>query len=570
MIGKMDVVASFLRTRTGILALVLAIATLASAPLRALAVTVSGHVTEHQTGSALAGIRIGIWSHATPFDETEVGSTTTVADGTYLWSGTCPYHCSLKIHDERYLDASSAFEGSVTEFVSDFSLLKPVSIAGTIKVDGATPADPMGVSISYYSEISGTWVEVLNTYQEKNGHYVISRLPPDVPYRLCAGGLAAGTIEQCFDHHDRTLPDEEPDFDLVDVDEGDRREGIDFDLNSGGGISGTIHDGYLDAPLANAGVALRYSDEAGEFIGASGTRTDANGHYEVKGLIDGAFYVTVIVDGYDSPFFDSMQVYPGIVCENYECPPVTSGQRLTITGGSTLTSIDFTVHPAVVIKGRVTDSTNGQGLGGVAIYADREWPPAATSGGDGRFMMYLSDRLMSYYVYTRGAQPYIDQIYPGIPCIQYFLSECGDGAQAFHPPRGAVIEHVDFALQPGAAISGTIYDAATGLPRIGLITVYDSDFNIVWSKGVTDEDSGHYTSGAWYPGTYYVRAYGYPGYAGLGGCAFYDARPCPTGDQAPASVMPTPITIGAGEIHSGINFHLDGDTIFRVDFEPAA
>lgn len=571
MIGKRNAAASFLCAKAGILhrpfVLAAAIAVLGSIPARAFAVTVSGHVTEHLTGNALVGIRIGIWARTTPFDEAEVGSMTTATDGAYAWSGTCPYNCSLRIKDERYLDASRALDGSATEIVADFSLLQPVSIAGTIKVDGTVPTNTIGVSIFYYSEIEGRWMGVLNTYQEENGHYVISRLPPDVPYRLCAGGFDADTIEQCFDHHDRISLAEEPDYDLVDVGEGERRDDIDFDLRSGGGISGTIHDGYLDVPLADTDLVLRYSDEAGTDLGSSRTRTDANGRYEVRGFVDGAFYVTAIVDGYDAPFFDSMQIYPGMVCEDYECPPVTTGQRLTVTGGSTLTSIDFTVHSAVVIKGRVTDSTNGQGLAGVDIYADNGWHPSATSREDGQYMMYLSDRLMPYLIYTRGAQPYIDQIYPGIPCIRYFLNECDGGAQSFHPPRGAVVEHIDFALQPGAAISGTLYDAATGMPRVGVIRVYDSDFNVVWSTEIAEWESGSYTSGAWYPGTYYVQALGYPGYAGLDGCAFYDARPCPTGDQDPASVAPTPITIEAGQIRSGIDFHLDSNTIFRTGFE---
>jgi len=530
-------------------------------PQNALAVAVAGRVIEHLTGNALGGIRIGIWGQTTPYNEHEIASTITAVDGTYAWSGTCPYRCSLNIDDERYLGAYKSFYWDATDFVADFSLLQPAKITGHIKVDGATPTNDIGVSISYYSDIDGRWMGVLNTYQEENGHYVISRLPPDVPYRVCAGGFDANTIEQCFNGHNRTSPTEDPTHDLVTVGEGEQRDQVNFDLSSGGGISGTIHDGYLDAPLADTQIVLTYSDEAGAYIGSSVARTDANGHYEAKGLLDGTFYLTASIDG-GGPFVDSMQIYPGIVCENSACPPASNGTRLVIASGSSLTSIDFTVHPAVVFKGRVTDATTGQGLSGVKIHADSSWHPSAISTQNGDFIMYVGTGHASYWIYTRGTQPYIDQRYPGIPCAQY----CGDGAQIFNPPRGSVIEHIDFALQPGAAIGGRIFDAATSLPLEGHVYVYDSNLNIVWEQPIYDGDDGTYLSSAWYPGTYYVRAVGYFGRSSV--CAFYDGKPCPASDQDPATVMPTPITVGAGQILNGIDFHIDGDPIFRSGFEP--
>ncbi len=521
---------------------------------------VSGHVTEHLTGYALGGIRIGIWSQTSPFSEDEIASRTTNADGTYAWLGVCPWRCHVSINDERYLYASKWFywdSGESTAVTADFSLIQPATIAGNIKVDGAAPSDSIDVSISY-SDIDGYWASPMSSYQEENGHYVIGRIPPGVSYRLCAGGLDTGTIEQCFDHHDRISLTDDPAYDLVLASEGERNDGIDFALKSGGGISGTLHDAYLGAPLVNTRVTIAYLDATDTYLGYSDGESDANGQYHFKGLPDGSYYVTATIGGGSySPFVDANQLYPGIVCEG-TCPPVTDGQRLSISGGSTLTSIDFTVHPAVVIKGRVTDATSGQGLGSVPIYTSFGFSSATTAAGTGEFVFYLSSHSASFEVFTRGAQPYIDQVYPGIACIQYPCT----GGQRFNAVRGDVIEHVDFALQPGAVISGTIYDAATALPGAGAVTVYDSDFNIVWSDS-TDR-SGSYTSGAWYPGTYYVKAVGYDD---LPGCAFYDARPCPVGNQTPAAVMPTPITIGAGTIRSGIDFHLDGNTIFRNGFE---
>lgn len=524
---------------------------------------VSGRVTERATATALEGIRVEVWSQTSPFSADLIGSATTGGDGRYAWIGRCPWICYLSIHDERYLYASLRFYDVNPVVTADFALVRPATIGGRIRVDGAVPADHVEMRVEYYSPEQGRWLSPIGlTHEQDKGRYVIGRVPPDVAYRICAGGLDDGTLEQCFDHHDRTSLGQAPAYELVGVEDDERREDIDFDLVSGGRIGGTLHDGYLGAPLANTRITLAYFDEAGSALDWSSGFSDANGRYRFGGLPDGSYYVAARIDG---PFSDAHQVYPGLVCGDDACPPVTEGQRLRIEGGSSVASIDFTVHPDFVVRGHVTDAATGQGLGGVPIYGSHSFRPLATSAaGTGEYVLYTSERSWAFNVYTRGAQPYIDQLYPAIPCILYFLSQCGDGAQLFAPVRGGVIEHVDFALQPGAALAGTIYDRASGLPRYGgRVEVYDSQFNVVWDGG-TDE-SGAFQSGAWYPGTYYVKA---KGFAGPAGCAFYDGRPCPISGQDPASVLPTPITLGAGEIRTGVDFRLDGETVFRSGFEP--
>lgn len=523
------------------------------------AVSVSGQVTEHLSGDTLGAIRIGIWSQTSPFSEDEIASTMTAADGTYSWSGTCSWRCHANIFDQRYLYASTWFYWDSGEVTADFSLIQPAIIAGAITVDGVTPAANIGVSASYFSESEKRWEFPMSTYEEGSGRYVISRLPPGVSYRVCAGGLDAGTIEQCFDHRDRGSLTEAPAYDLVPADEGEQQDGIDFDLASGGSISGTLHDGYLGVPLADTPITMTYFDQTGATSAVSSTISDANGHYQLKGLPDGSFYAAATIGG-DGPFMDATQLYPGIVCEESACVPVTNGQLFTVSDGSSLTSIDFTVHPAIVIKGRVTDAADGHGLVNVPIQTTYDYVPSAITADDGEYLFYKNDRGLPFNIFTRGAQPRIDQVYPGIPCIYY---QCIRTGQTFSPARGSVVEHIDFALQAGSAISGTIYDATTGLPIAGVIDIYDQDFSVVWSGEANA--SGAYASGAWHPGTYYVKAGGYMG--AVFGCAFYDARPCPADSQNPAVVMPTPITMGAGEIRSGVDFHLDADTIFHSGFD---
>jgi len=526
-------------------------------------VALSGNVYSHLTGQPLGGVAVRVW-YPVFFKDEILALLTTAADGSFAWSGECTAPaqlCHVDINDQRHLYTDLTFDGGNSNAVVDFHLISPATIAGDLRIDGAMATEAVDVAVSYYSDEYDDWTGVVSTFEQKDGHYVVSGLPPGRSYRLCA--QSAGTIEQCFDHHDRSSPSVDPAYDLVTVAEGESRGAVDFDFDSGGSISGTVHDAYLGAPLADTAIQFTYVDETGAWLGGSAGVTDSNGRYRLSGLLDGSFYAIVLVGDFFGPFIDRTQLYPGIVCEDNTCPPSTNGQLLTISNRSSLTAIDFTVHPAAVVRGRVTDATNGQGLGGISVYRSGDFRPAAVSAeGSGEYVIYSGEMEVPFRVLTQDSQPYIDQVYPGIACILY---PCADAGQIFGSAVGSVAENVDFSLQPGGAVAGTIYDMATSLPRIGFIDVYDSAFNLVWSRDV--DESGTYLSGAWYPGIYYIKARGYPGSHEFEGCAFYDARPCPAAGQNPADVMPTPIVLGAGEIRSGIDFRLDANQIFRSGFD---
>lgn len=529
------------------------------------ATTVSGHVTDHRSGQPVSNLQVTVWYWTTPFVRRTLGSPTTGADGSYAWSGECPVQdraCYVSISDDRYLYARTPFHHDDADVRADFVLVQAATIAGELRIDGAIPDREIEVRVSYYSEEQQSWQSPATAFlEQENGHYRIGGLPPDVPYRVCVGGLELGdtfAIEQCFNHHDRTSLSEDPLYDPVTVGEGQQRDGVDFDLSSGGGIEGTLLDGYLGGPLAHNSFSFLFYDESGALLGDTLGRTDADGRYRINGLPDGAYYLRALVIG---PFVDSTQLYPGLACERDRCPPATEGQQLRIVGASSITGIDFTVHPIAVIRGRVVDAATGQGLGGVQVSALRT--AATLSRDDGEYALYVRADAPPFEVFTLGSpMPFVDQLFPGIACIQQPCSVVGE---RFSPDLGEVIEHVDFALPAGAAISGTLYDALTGQPKLAQVNVYDESFTLVWSSFY----EGAYTTPAWLPGTFYVQAIGVSDTPGGGGCAFYEARPCPEDGGDPLPVIPTPIAIGAGETRTGIDFHLSADRLFGDGFEPA-
>lgn len=534
---------------------------------QARATTVSGRVTEHLTGQPLGGAVVTIWYWASLAIGRTIGTPTTAADGTYSWSGECPAQlCFVTVSDERFIYAISQFLQDDTEVRADFDLMRPVVIAGEVRIDGAVPTTAVDVTISYYSEEEQSWLPPPYTnarQQPENGRYVFDRLPPGVPYRVCAGGVqiwGGVTIAQCFDHHDQTRLDVDPAYDLVTVAEGERRDDVDFALSTGGGIEGTVHDGYLGGPLADTTLSIALYGENGRRVATTSVKSDADGRYRILGLPDATYYVRANASG---PFVDANQIYPGIVCEDSGCPPVTSGQPLHVSGASLISQIDFTVHPISVVRGRVTDAASGQGLGGVWVSPSR-WANGRRTMDNGEFALYVPPDVEPFEVYVSAPLPYVNQVYPAIACLEYPCSETG---QTFSPSSGAVVEHVDFALQTGAAISGTFYEGAAVSPSLGEVMLYDQDFNLLWSGLFL----GGYATPAWLPGTYYLKATSYFDYPETPiTCTFYEGKPCPQVGQDPASVAPTPITIGLGEVREGVDFQFAEEPIFRDGFEPAS
>ena len=514
----------------------------------------SGHVTSHLTAEPLADVRVSISMLDIPFSTIEIGSAVTDADGFYEWTDDCPfYFCSVAVDHPPYLPAGDSFDWDETDVVIDFALITPATASGTVRFpDGDTSG--INVAAQHYLDDVGIWSEVSAANLDADGHFVIGALPPDT-YRFCTSYAQDGAIRQCFDHVDMPPTAVEPDATLVSIAEGSAHAGIDFDLTYGGTLSGTIRDGYLDAP-PNMSAQVTAYDVDGNWL--LSTTSDATGVFHLRGLPDGSFYLGIHIGG---PYADAIQFYPGIVCNAKSCPPPTSGTLLTIANGNEIENLDFTVHPDVVVKGRVLDADTGDGLGGidVGIYYGFDGTALTISdAGTGDYVFYAYADL-PIEVGAFDAPPRIDSVYPGASCIGGY---CVGEMTAISGATGSVLSAVDIPMALGAVLSGRILRADNGSPGDALIDVFDADFNVIWQGGSYESA---YATDAWLPGTYYVEAFAaYP----LEGCAFFDDRPCPEGGGDPAGVDPTPVNVVAGEIRTGIDFHFSAvDEVFANGFD---
>lgn len=521
-------------------------------------VALSGQVTSHLTGEPLADVRVSIEVPPLGFgNPIEIGYAFTDADGAYSWTGDCESiygHCDVLVADPPYLTGGGWFDQDAGVAVVDIALITPATVSGTLRFpDGS--ASEMSVEADRFVPESGFWESIGWNGVGTDGSFVIGALPPDT-YRICTIPDQHGAVRQCFDHVNAPPLAVGPDATLVDVAEGAAIQGIDFDLVEGGTLSGTVHDGYLDVPLANSGGQVVAYDANGAVLTVASI--EPSGAFHVRGLPDGTFYLGINVGDI---FSDGVQFYPGVVCTFDSCPPPTSGTPLTISGADEVAGLDFTVHPAVVVGGHVVDAATGEGIGGVDVgtYFSDGYTLGTSAADTGAYRFYwYADT--AFEVGAFNAPPRINAVYPGASCLGGYC--VGDVATLFES-TGTVLADIDIPMQLGAVVSGHLLRSDNGMPgNDGAILLYDSAYNQIWTGFAFD---GAYSTDAWLPGTYYIEALGE---SQLSGCAFYLDRPCPDDGGSPADVDPTPVTVAAGETRTGVDFHLPpADAIFTSGFE---
>ena len=122
--------------------------------------------------------------------------------------------------------------------------------------------------------------------------------------------------------------------DPVSVTLGATTNGIDFALDPGGRISGTVK-GINNSPLAN--VEVRTYDSAGNRVDS--VLTDGAGNFITSGLASGTHYVST-----RNPFGLVDYAWNNLVCVNSFCQE-TQGTPISVTVPSTTSGIDFVRVP---------------------------------------------------------------------------------------------------------------------------------------------------------------------------------------------------------------------------------
>ncbi len=306
-----------------------------------------------------------------------------------------------------------------------------------------------------------------------------------------------------------------------------------------GGIAGRIA-GLTDADSSAwvlAVAAHLYEDPTAWAFG----EVKDDGEYFISGLNMGSYLIMAGADGYMPQFFsNAYNIWEAAIVE------VAPNE---ITDG-----IDFYLEPAQMgsgsITGRVVAEDTGEPLAGAQIYAfsvNNSFVNVRTETNDDGTYELPELRSGSYYVQAY-AEGYFNQFYDGVADIE--------NATTVLIVDQEVTENIDFAMNRGGTISGTVTDA-NGEPLAGasiqVSAINDrGDYYGYYYGWAVSDDAGNYIVSGLGDGDYVVSIY-YHG-QNFSVNKWYD--------NAATFEDATPVSVALGEDTSNINFVIESPTAF--------
>ena len=266
---------------------------------------------------------------------------------------------------------------------------------------------------------------------DSNGDYLITGLPAG-QYRVQTRARSDATLAGEFYSSTQSWDDATP----VTVITGTTTAGVDFDLDAGGSISGTITDDAGN-PLADVDV---WADTFACCGGGNGARSGSDGTYTITGLAPDDYRVQVDATrlGYTREFYSSTAEWDRAL-------------RVTVAAGTTTQPVDFKLAAGGSISGIVTDS-GGTPIGGAEVWANTV---VCCGGGNGdRTSLdgtYVIKGLAvgNYRVRANAAEK-------GFAHQFYTSTSDRHAATPVSVSSGTTTPDIDFALTSGGSIVGLV------------------------------------------------------------------------------------------------------------------
>jgi protocatechuate 3,4-dioxygenase beta subunit len=377
------------------------------------------------------------------------------------------------------------------------------------------------------------------TLSDENGDYVLGSL---IPGRYVVWAKAKGYITEFYQearhYQDATA---------VGVAENDTATGIDFTLNHGGAIAGSVYSEVDSTPLPRTHVfAFRMLSTNANL--RHHAVTDENGNYTLGNLPGGSYVLIAEKEGYQREFYDDASTIG-------EATPVKVNEP------DTTKPVDFALGIQSAVSGRVISDTDSSGIKGAVVFA--------------RDLNSAHDRRVAHRNKTRTNEngDYIMGLPPGFYLIGVMAEGFNDEYydDVFDPALATPVQvfedqhtsGIDFGVAPLSSMSGVVTDQNTGDPiDHALVYAFPEVGGGEPVKGRTDENGG-YTLKNLRPGIYFVKANA-KGYHS----EFYQ--------EAENLANATPVPVGINEQIENIDFTLipagaiEGTVVSEVDDSPIA
>ncbi len=384
-----------------------------------------------------------------------IGCVQTGADGSYAFPGlaTGSYRLDASASSfarEFYHERAFAQQADpvvVTAGVEtpniNFTLGPAGTISGTVTDANGEPLANIGVDIENGGQ---------GTCTDSSGHFTLSLAYGT--YKIAAGRNFCGNGSYVEEYWPET-PDRNLATPLILSAANNQVSGIDFTLDLGGTISGTIYEADGLTPIPDIVVS------AGTPNFGMGTCTDANGHYTFTGLALGLAWHVGAADGNNWCGGSANYVRQYWI----DKPDWTSADVIVLTPyNMNVSGIDFTLNLGGSFSGTVYDSDGSTPLAGAEVCADgydsNSGYGCASTLADGSYILAgLPDG--DYRVQARKA---------GYAQKFYNNTYSGGAAARVQVQPGQNPNNINFVLEPGGTVSGTVYqsDGITAIPNIGV------------------------------------------------------------------------------------------------------
>ena len=466
--------------------------------------TISGTVRDSQ-GNLLAGVSVECDRIDGPGGE----GAETRSDGTYTIEGlpfgtykvSSPSGGRWGSNDDNwaqewYYEATNWNDADDVAITSDnpnatgvdFTLEVGGIISGYVyQDDGVTPLPDVHV----YAEDFDTdeWMDGTDTDQD--GFY--SLVLPNGTYRVRANPSENG-LNYVSEWYNNTYDWDEAT--AVSVTAPDETPGINFTLEPGGTISGTVRDSQGNL-LAGVSVECDRIDGPG----GEGAETRSDGTYTIEGLPFGTYKVSSPSGGRWGSNDDNwaQEWY-------YEATNWNDADDVAITSDNpNATGVDFTLEVGGTVSGYVYEEDGITPLQDVHVYAEDfdmdEWMAGTDTDQDGFYSLVLPNG-----TYRVRASPSEN----GLNYVSEWYNDTYDWDEATAVSVTAPNETpgINFTLEPGGTISGYVYqeDGVTPLPDVHVHAV---DFDTYeWIEGTNTDQDGFYSL-VLPNGTYHVCTCGF-------------------------------------------------------------
>ncbi len=387
--------------------------------------------------------------------------------------------------------------------------------------------------------VDGFLTTIATTTSGPTGHYQFAALVPgDYYVRTQATALLVDEVRPGVACDQ--ICDPQAAGTTIAVAAGQSVEGIDFALDAGGRIEGTVFLADGTTPMPGARVEGFALGPFGTF-GLGEVVADAAGDWSVDGLESGSYKVRASAPAVVA------EVYPDAVC-SMGCDVWNVGSPIAVGAGATTAGIDVALAAGITVSGTVTDLA-AVPLAGVTVSVH------ASSGfgsvyaqTDASGAWSTPEGLLPGTYFARTASAYLDELWNDLPCEPFCTVTSGTPIVVGASP----VAGIDFALGRLGSIAGTIVESGTGLP-LANVTVVARSASAPFPAIATTAGDGSYRIGGLAPESYVLVAVDgvHVGeiYADAGTC--HDPFTC-----APSSPPTFVDVVGAGEI-SGIDFALD-------------